>query len=288
MSLAPSQPVSDVGIVDTHAHLMDLAFTNDLEAVLDRARAAGVRAIVCVGYDLASSRAAVQLARTHPGLWAAVGIHPHSASEAGGLTSPTFKELADLACEPKVVAIGETGLDYFRHHSAPEDQRAAFEWHLRLAESLSLPVIVHNRDADGDTQQALIASAARRRASNPPGLLHCFSSSDATYLSELLAAGYYASFAGPVTYKKNQVLRETAGGVPSERLLVETDCPYLTPEPRRGHRNEPAYVAATTACLAAVRGVSLSRLVQQLWVNTGRIFPSVGEESTLGQTQEAG
>jgi TatD DNase family protein len=241
---------------------MDSAFDADRHDVIERARQAGVRAMVLVGYDLPSSRAAVDLARSLPAAGAAVGIHPNSAAEA---SDADFAALAELAQSPEVVAIGETGLDNYREFTTPEAQRRAFAWHLRLAEERNLPVIVHNRQADSD----ILNVAAQHTAY---GVLHCFSSTDPGFLDRMLAAGFSASFAGPLTFKNAAATREMARRVPHDRLLVETDCPYLAPEPHRGRRNEPAFVRDTAACLANVIGVSLEALSETLWANSLRLF----------------
>jgi len=260
-----------VRLVDTHAHLMDPAFDADRDAVLLRAREAGVDALLLVGYDLPSSRVAVDLARRIPWAQASVGIHPNSAAEA----SPAdFEAIADLARAPEVVAIGETGLDYYRQYTPPSRQRDALEWHLRLAEERRLPAIVHNRQADTDVAEALAASAMRGIARTAPGVLHCFSSIDPRYLQRMLDAGYFVSFAGPLTFKKAQDLRSMARRVPLENLLVETDCPYLAPMPHRGQRNEPAFVRATATCLAEVVGLEVDLLAQRLWANSLQVFPA--------------
>jgi TatD DNase family protein len=254
-------------LVDTHCHLMDRAFDHDRAAVVERARAAGVTSFVLVGYDLASSRAAVDLARQLPHAAAAVGIHPNAAAAA---SDADFDTIADLAHDPRVVAIGETGLDYFRDRTPPERQRRAFEWHLRLAEQLGLPVVVHTRDAHDDVAHALEASARRRRqAVEVPGVLHCFTG-DAEHAARMVEAGYYVSFAGPLTYK-NSALPKVAESVPRERLLVETDCPYLPPRGHRGQRNEPAYLVETARLLSQVTGVT----DDELWSNSARVFPTL-------------
>jgi TatD DNase family protein len=254
--------VSGPGLVDTHAHLMDAAFGVDRDAVLERARQAGVSAMLLVGYDLATSRAAVELARRLPGTRAAVGIHPNSANEA---TSADFAAIADLAAAPEVVAIGETGLDNYRDFTPPARQREAFAWHLDLAAARDLPIIVHNRHADADIAELATSHTAR-------GVLHCFSSNDPVYLQRMLDLGFHISFAGPLTFKNAAATRAMAGRVPRDRLLVETDCPYLAPEPHRGQRNEPAFVRDTAACLANVIGASLDELRQVLWSNSLRLF----------------
>jgi len=163
-----------------------------------------------------------------------------------------------------VVGIGETGLDYYRRHTSPERQREAFDWHLDLAASLKLPVIVHNRQADSDI-------AARVSAHIVTGVLHCFSSTDQGYLDQLLELGFFVSFAGPLTFKNAAATREMARRVPGDRLLVETDCPYLAPEPHRGRRNEPAFVRDTAACLTDLTGAT----VETLWANSLRLFPAL-------------
>jgi TatD DNase family protein len=261
-------------LVDTHAHLIDEAFADNLPATLERAQAAGVAEIVCVGYDLATSRAAVELALRYPSLRAAVGIHPNDASLA---SAADFDGIAELARNPVVVGIGETGLDYYRKRTAPERQREALSWHLELARALGLPVVIHNRDADDDVAALLEAYAARVSA-GVPGVLHCYSSTDPVYLRRLLAAGFVASFAGPLTFKANGRLREVAGQVPLDRLVVETDCPFLAPQRYRGRRNEPAYVHETALVLAEIHGLELSTLAPHLWNTTHRLFPGLGVE----------
>jgi TatD DNase family protein len=254
------------GLMDTHAHLMDAAFDSDRDSVLERARAAGVAALVLVGYDLASSQAAIDLARQVPWARASVGIHPNSAAAA---TAADFEAIAQLARAPEVVAVGETGLDYYRHYTPPDRQRRALEWHVRLAEELGLPVIVHNRQADADMADILVAAAPTVR-----GVLHCFSSTDSMYLDRMLEAGYFVSLAGTLTFKNAAELRTAVTRVPLDRLLVETDCPYLTPAPHRGQRNEPAFVRETTRRLAEIVGLAFVALVERLWANSLRVFPA--------------
>jgi TatD DNase family protein len=256
------------GLVDTHAHLMDTAFDADRDAVVERAVHAGVAAMLLVGYDLVSSRAAIELARCLPAARASVGIHPNSAAEH---SAADFDTLAELARSPEVIAIGETGLDYYRHHTPPGRQREALDWHLRLAEELALPVIVHNRQADADIAAALPTAAAGR----PLGVLHCFSSTDPAYLEQMLSLGYLVSFAGPLTFKNAADLRGMATRVPLERLLVETDCPYLAPVPHRGQRNEPAFVRFTVQMLSDAIGIDYESLVEHLWANSLHLFPAL-------------
>ena len=260
--------MSAPGLVDTHAHLMDAAFDEDRAAVVERARAAGVTAFILVGYDLATSRAAIELAREVPDAWAAVGIHPNAAAEA---SDADFATLAELARAPEVVAIGETGLDNYREFTPARRQRQAFEWHLELAERLELPVIVHNRQADAD-----VASVVG--TGNVHGILHCFSSHDPLFLDHMLAAGFHVSFAGTLSFKNAAPTRDMATRVPRDRLLVETDCPYLAPEPHRGRRNEPAYVQDTARCLATVLDMPFEQLADIIWTNTLEVFPRVGRD----------
>jgi TatD DNase family protein len=252
-------------LVDTHAHLMDPAFHDDLPSVLERAAAAGVETIVCVGYDLASSQAAVALAQEHLGLFATVGIHPNYVAAAPAGWVGTVRALARA---PRVVAVGETGLDYFRTFTEPADQRRAFHEHLAIAADLRLPAVIHCRDAERDVLAALTVTdgtVAER------GVLHCFSGSQAT-MEAAVEGGYYISFAGNVTFKNAESLRTVAACVPSERLLIETDAPYLSPVPHRGQRNEPARVVSTAACMAGARGVTIESLAPQLTANARRLF----------------
>jgi TatD DNase family protein len=254
-------------LVDTHAHLMDSAFADDLDEVLGRAAAADVGAMVCVGYDEDSSRQAVRLAEAHPQIVAAVGIHPNHAGQA---TAGAFERLRRLAAHPRVVGIGETGLDNYRQHTPPSVQREWFERHLDLAGELRLPVVVHNRRADDDVADVLTARA-RRGALAGGGVLHCFAGGPAM-LSAGLEAGFAVSFAGPITFKNAGSLSDMARRVPLERLLVETDCPYLAPTPHRGRRNEPAFVRLTAERLAALRGVPLAELERATTENARRLF----------------
>ncbi|MCC6174357.1 MAG: TatD family hydrolase [Chloroflexi bacterium] len=265
-------------LVDTHAHLMDPAFADDLPAVLQRAADAGVAAMVCVGYDVASSEAAVALAEAHSQIVAVVGIHPNHAGEAD---PGAFQRIRELAGHPRVVGIGETGLDNYREHTARDVQRAAFAWHLDLAAERGLPVIVHNRDADAEVAPMLTVWARHRGAT---GVLHCFAGG-ADMLEAGLAAGFMVSFAGPITFKNAGALPERARRVPLDRLVVETDCPYLAPHPRRGQRNEPSLVRLTAAHLAELRGLPLVELELATTENARRLFPALpvpGPVSTRG------
>lgn len=259
-------------VVDTHAHLMAPEFKTDLSDVLARATEAGVRAIVCVGYDLESSHAAVRLAELHRMCFASVGIHPNYA----GQTSDTaLTEIAALAKNPNVVAIGETGLDYYRKFTDSRDQKRWFEAHLELAAERSLPVVIHNREASDDVQQIVSEWAARRRSMNiATGVMHCFSG-DEKMLDASVAAGFMISFAGPLTYRNAAALREVARLCPADRRVVETDCPYLAPHPRRGTRNEPAGAALVAQMLAELANESVEVTAAATTANAIRLFPAV-------------
>jgi TatD DNase family protein len=255
-------------LVDTHAHLMDTAFASDLPAVLDRAAAAGVVAMVCVGYDEASSEAAVALAERHPQLLAAVGIHPTSS---GAARKGAWARIEALSQHPRVVGIGETGLDNYRKRTPPAVQREWFLRHLDLAARRDLPVIVHNRDADRDVGPILLDWA---KSSGGRGVLHCFSGDD-EMLAAGLEAGFTVSIAGPLTYKNAGGLPARAAQVPLDRLVVETDCPYLPPHPHRGQRNEPALVRLTVTRLAELHDVSIEQLEAATTKNARRLFPAL-------------
>lgn len=252
-------------LVDTHAHLMDPAFAGDLDTVLQRAAAAGVETIVCVGYDLDSSRAAITLAGAHPTIYATVGVHPNYLAEA---PADWLSQVRRLARAPRVVGIGETGLDYYRAYTSSDQQRHGFVAHLRLADDLGLPVVIHCRDAEADLLEVL---GDQRDGGGPRGVLHCFSGGTPV-MEAAVEAGYYVSLAGTVTFKNATSLRGVAAAVPAERLLIETDCPYLSPVPLRGQRNEPARVRLTAECVAAVRGVALDAVARQTTTNAARLF----------------
>ena len=250
-------------MTDTHAHINMPRFADDLAAVVGRANAANVKTIVVVGVDIPSSRGAVEIAARFPGCWAAVGVHPH---EADSCTTATWRELDALAQAPEVVAIGETGLDYYRMNSGKEAQQSAFARHLALAAKRQLPVIVHVRDAYADAQRLLTRAMPPRRA-----VMHCFSG-DSAQAAAFVELGCMISLAGPVTFRAAAKLHAVAKMVPSERLLVETDCPYLAPVPYRGKRNEPAYVRYTLDAVAQRRGVAQRKLEETTDRNAQTFF----------------
>lgn len=254
-------------MIDTHAHLDDRVFANDLHGVLERAAAADVENIVTVGTDMESSRAAIALADNHPNIWAAVGVHPHDAAK---LYPSDIDELREMARHPRVMAIGETGLDYYRNLSPRQAQVSAFRLHLELARESSLPVIVHDRDAHDEVMQELRRWVARQYGERF-GVLHCFSGSLAM-AKEAVELGFYVAVGGPVTYGTKGPLAEVVRGVPLARLLLETDCPYLPPEPHRGRRNEPAYLPLVNAAVARLRGEPADEVAAVTTANALHLF----------------
>lgn len=253
-------------LIDTHAHLFDERFAKDLPAVLDRAAAAGVERVICLGIDLESSRASVEIANQYPLVVAAVGIQPNHTAEAKAGDWEAVVKLAES--EPRVVAIGETGLDRYWDRAPFHVQEDYFARHIELARSLRKPFVIHCRDAEKDVVKAL-----RGQEQNGPmaAVMHSFSG-DLDTARQCLEMGLYVSFAGMVTYPTAQNLRDVAKEVPLDRLLVETDCPYLAPQPVRGKRNEPAYVAHTAALLAQVKGTSVAELEDYTTRNAKTLF----------------
>jgi TatD DNase family protein len=252
--------------IDSHAHLDLPDFDFDRSDILERARQAGIERILSIGSGggLASLDAAIQLARRFPMLDATVGIHPHEARCA---TDADFEALSLLALDPSVVAWGEIGLDYHYDHSPREVQRGIFLRQLELAAAVDLPIIVHTREAEQETMHILRANWKGR-----PGVLHCFSGSLELAKSSL-ELGFFLSFSGILTFPQAELLREVAAQVPLNRLLLETDCPYLAPVPHRGKRNEPAMLVETARCLAKTQNVSLEALADATVKNYHRLFP---------------
>jgi TatD DNase family protein len=250
-----------MGLIDSHAHLDFPQFNQDRDLVIARARDAGLVGILNVGTDLPSSWAAVELAEQYDFIHAAVGVHPHDAQT---VTSDVLDELRTLAGYPKVVAIGEIGLDYYRDLSPRPAQRRAFSDQLALAAELGLPVVVHSREAHGDVLASL-------RGWEGTGVLHSYSGGP-SLLVEVLSLGFAIGISGPVTFRKAESLRAVAASVPARGLLVETDCPYLTPKPHRGRRNEPAYVRYVAAAVARARETSVEEVAEATSDNARRIF----------------
>jgi TatD DNase family protein len=237
-------------VIDTHAHLGD-----DAAEVLDRARAAGVTRVIDVATTVAAARSTLARAERAEGVFACLGVHPHEAAAPGDLD-----DLRELLRHPKAVAVGETGLDYFRDYAPRDAQQRLFEAELALARDVGKPVVIHTRAADEDTRARLVSH-------DGPVVLHCFSSPP--LLGDALERGWYVSFAGNVTYKNAYDLRDCARRVPADRLLVETDSPYLAPQAVRGKRNEPAHVAHTYAFLSELRGEDVRAQVEE---NADRVF----------------
>ncbi len=271
-------------LIDSHAHLDFHQFDADREAVIERAQEAGLVAIVNIGTSLSSSRAAVALAEKYDFIYAAVGVHPHDAKT---VTPEVLAELRTLARHPKVVAVGEIGLDYYRDLSPRAVQRRVFADQLALAAELALPIVIHSREAHDD-----VLAALRRWEGLPPGggteggngvlppgggteggngVLHSYSAGPER-LEEVLGLGFSIGISGPVTFPKANRLRAVAAAVPLERMLVETDCPYLTPQPYRGRRNEPAYVRYVIEAVARARGMPAEAVAQATADNTRRLF----------------
>jgi TatD DNase family protein len=243
-------------VIDTHAHL-ELAEAPEL---LARAGRVGVDRVIAVSTTIAGAGEALELTRRHEGVYASLGVHPH---EAGGEDAARLGELRALLADERAVAVGETGLDYFRDYAPRDAQRRLFDAQLELAAELAKPVVIHTRAADEDTLAALAGFGGTV-------ILHCFSSPD--LLEPALERGWYFSFAGNVTYPKAPELRDAAKLVPADRLLAETDCPYLSPQAVRGSRNEPANVMHTLAALAATRGEDATELGVQIDANATVAF----------------
>ena len=259
-------------LIDTHCHVNFDAYDEDRVQVIERAAQAGVTRILNPGVDMESSQAAIQLAGEYEAVYAAVGVHPNSSAGV-----ETLEELRSLAGEPKVVAIGEIGLDYYRDHSTPQQQRRVFEAQLELAAALEMPVIIHNREASEDVLDVLenwtasLPDSLRER----PGVLHSFSA-PMEIAERALAIGFYLGFTGPITFKKADDLRQVARTVPLDRILVETDGPFLTPVPYRGKRNEPAYIPHIVTALAVLKQLSDEAMGQYTTENAERLFSLPG------------
>jgi TatD DNase family protein len=252
-------------LIDTHAHIDGRDFSTDFDDMLLRAAEAGLSHIITVGADLESSRAAVELAGRHDHIYCAVGIHPHDAVRVTGKCYDVIRDLA--VGNRKVVAIGEIGLDFYRDRSPRNDQEKVFRRFIRLARELSLPVIVHDRDA----HERIMAILREEKASEVGGVLHCFSG-DLRMARECEDIGFFISIPGTVTYPNNEQLREVVRGVKIERLLLETDCPYLSPVPHRGKRNEPSYLRITAGKVAELKGLTLEDVARITSLNAGRLF----------------
>ncbi len=256
-------------LVDSHCHLQDSAFDPDRQEVLSRSLEA-LDWLVAIGDDLPTSSAAVDL--TGPRVYASVGIHPYYADS---VDAPALETLRELAQSPRVIAVGEIGLDYFKHNDTPRDiQQTAFQQQLDLATALGLPVVIHNRESDEDLSAILDTHHTRLSG----GVMHCFAGSTA-FVERVLSWGFYISFAGNVTFPKAEELRIAALAVPLDRLLVETDAPYLAPQPVRGKRCEPAFVKHTAEALAKLRGVDFETLSAATADNAAHLFGITSESA---------
>lgn len=252
-------------LIDTHAHLDQDDFDADREAVISRAHAAGVETILAIGVTAGSSRAVVDLSAQYPGVFAAVGIQPNYCGE---VVPGDWDRIVALATVPRVVALGETGLDRYWDRAPFAAQQDYFDRHLRLSQERDLPFVVHTRESDADV---LVMLREARQRGYLRGVMHSFTGTAETS-TECVALGLHISFAGMVTFKKSDALRQVAATVPADRILIETDSPYLSPEPKRGRRNEPAHVVHTAQVLATARGVSLEEFATQTTHNARELF----------------
>jgi TatD DNase family protein len=255
-----------MNLFDTHAHLADEQLAVDAPGVIARAAAAGVSSILSVGTDVASSRACLEIAKSNASVWATAGIHPNHAAEA---QPGDWDEVVGLARNERVVALGETGLDLYWKDTPLAVQQDYFDRHIRLSQAIGLPLVIHLRESAAEILAMLRAARARGPLT---GVMHSFTGTE-QQAAEFLDLGLYISFAGMVTFKKSDDLRALATGIPADRILVETDSPYLSPEPFRGKRpNEPARVVHTAECLARVRGAGLAEFARQTTANAHALF----------------
>jgi len=252
---------SKLALIDTHAHLDSADYNEDRSVVIASTFADGI-GVITVGVDLESSEAALNLAKHHRFIWAGVGVHPH---EAKTFDAQVAERLRELARDPKVVAIGEIGLDYYRDLSPRSKQRDVFIEQITLANELNLPVIIHNRESTVD----MLAILHKRRPQR--GVIHSFLG-DIDLVQEFMKLGLYLGIGGPLTFKKNDILRDAVGQIPLERMLLETDCPYLTPIPYRGKRNEPAYIRYVAEEIARLKGIFPEQVAMITTENSRRLF----------------
>jgi TatD DNase family protein len=251
-------------LVDSHAHLDGKQFAHDLDETIERATANGISHILTIGCDLESSAKSIAMAEKYENIFAAVGVHPHDATE---INDSALAKLRSMLSHPKVVALGEIGLDYYRDRSPREIQRSAFREQIRLAKEIGKPIIVHDRDAHEEVVQIL----KEENASAVGGVLHCFSG-DLNMAQQCLDLGFYLSFTGTITYPKNDAVREIIKEIPIDRMLVETDCPYLSPQKFRGKRNEPAYVRYTAEKMAEIKGLTIDDVARVTNRNCHNLF----------------
>jgi TatD DNase family protein len=253
-------------LIDSHAHIQGDDYAGEVEAVIGRARQAGVEQIIVVGGagQMSSNSQAVALAEGHANLYATVGMHPHDAKDVG---EDDMRQLKELTRHTRVIAVGETGLDYYYDHSPREVQRRVFAQFIQLAREIDLPIIVHERDAARDAAELLRGEGGESLR----GVIHCFTGDDRA-ARDYLDMGFYLSFSGIITFKKADALREVVRETPLERILVETDSPFLTPVPNRGKRNEPAYVRFVAETVAKVKGISFEEVARVTTENVRQLF----------------
>ena len=248
-------------LIDTHAHMDSL---EDLPGILERAREFGVGKIIAISSDLASSRNTLSIAAQYENVSAAVGVHPHAARTA---SDAVLKEIEALAGSEKVVAVGETGLDYHYMNSGKEEQISSLSAHIGIAYRAALPIVIHVRDADADLMDIL----RKEKVSERTGVIHCFTGNYET-AGKYIDFGFYISFSGIATFKKSEEIRDAAKRIPADRLLIETDSPYLAPVPMRGKPNEPAYVKYVAEAIAGARGVTPEEISELTATNAERLF----------------
>jgi len=266
--------VSEANLIDTHAHLEMPQFDGDRDEVIKRTVESGISLIIDVGSDLSGSRTALELARRYDFIYASAGIHPH---EVKGVTIETYKEIRELLSDPKVVAVGEIGLDYYKDYSPRDIQQREFINQIRIAKEFKKPVIVHSRDAREDTLKIL----KDEKVSEIGGIMHCFSG-DEEMARRCMDMGFYISFAGPITYPNADKLRKVVKSIPTNRLLIETDCPYLAPQQMRGKRNEPAYVRHVAEKVAEVKGLTVEDIERVIRLNVHNLF-GIGDVNEIGR-----
>jgi TatD DNase family protein len=263
-------------IIDTHVHVDADAFDEDREAVIERARENGVQYMVNIGCDIKSSYRSMELAEQYDFIYATAGIHPHDVKS---IDDDTYSHLKQLLRHPKVIALGEIGLDFFKNYSPHDVQRTHFRQQIKLAREMDKPIIIHSRDAKEDIL-AILSEFYPKDPNAHSGIFHCFSG-DQELADKALELGFYISFSGSVTFKKTEELREVAKTIPADRLFAETDCPYLTPVPHRGKRNEPAYVNHTAEKLAEIRGLTIEDVQRTMSLNFFQLF-GIGDNAKTG------
>ena len=262
-------------IIDTHAHIDVADYDEDREAVIQRARESGVQYMVNIGCDVESSYRSMELSEQYDFIYATAGVHPHDVKS---IDADTYTHLRQLLLHPKVIALGEIGLDYFKNYSPQDEQRTHFRKQIQLAREMNKPIVIHSRDANEDII-AILSEFYPKDPNAHSGIFHCFSG-DQELADKALEMGFYISFSGSVTFKKSDGLRDVAKTIPADRLFAETDCPYLTPAPHRGKRNEPAYVNFTAERLAEIRGLRIEDVERTMALNFFELFGIGGNAKT--------